>query len=201
MGKSQKIISVCLWGLLLLTMVGVVAAKFVWPRLGKSEPPPTLFTAGQYGGLIDQDGAPFSSQSMKGKPYLACFMFTSCNSICPRMNAEMVKLQKELPRDIEMVSFTVDPETDTPAKLKTYSQAMGADNARWHFITGDKDKLLDAAKKLNLPYMDWPAKHSDRILLIDATGNVRGAYKSTDDEELAKLLKDAKAIARQDGNL
>lgn len=199
MGKSQKIITLCLWGLLLLTMVGVVAAKFVWPRLTKSDPPAVMFTAGQFSGLVDQDGAPFSSQSLAGKPYIACFMFTSCNSVCPRMNSEMVKLQKELPANFQMVSFTVDPEVDTPAKLKAYGQNLGADNSRWHFLTGDKAKLLDAAKNLNLPYMDWPAGHSDRILLIDSAGNCRGAYKSTDDAELAKLVQDAKAVAAEGG--
>jgi protein SCO1/2 len=195
MGKSQKIITLCLWSLLLLTMVGVVAAKFVLPHLNKADPPPVLYSAGAYTGLVDQDGAPFSSQSLVGKPYVASFMFTSCNSVCPRMNSEMQKLQKELPANFQLVSVTVDPETDTPAKLKAYGQNLGADFSRWHMLTGDKDKLLDAAKQLKLPYMDWPAGHSDRILLIDAAGNVRGAYKSTDDAEIAKLLKEAKAIA------
>src|SRR4051794_37114483 len=118
MGKSQKILTLCLWSLLLLTMVGVVVAKFVWPHVAKAEAPPLLYSAGPYAGLVDQDGAAFSSQSLAGKPYVACFMFTSCNAICPRMNGNMAKLQRELPKEYHLASFTVDPAIDTPAKLK-----------------------------------------------------------------------------------
>jgi cytochrome oxidase Cu insertion factor (SCO1/SenC/PrrC family) len=199
MGKRQKILTICLWSVLLLTMVGVVAAKFVWPRVSKAEPPPVLYPAGSYAGLVDQDGAPFSSQSLAGKPYVACFMFTSCNMICPRMNGHMVKLQRELPKEFHLASFTVDPAIDTPAKLKAYGQVVNADNSRWHFLTGDKEKLVDAAKNLKLPYVDWPQNHSGRILLIDAAGNIRGAYESNDDGQIAQLLKDAKTVAAEGG--
>src|SRR5438552_3548389 len=104
MGKSQKIIALCLWSLLLLTMVGVVAAKFVLPRLTRTDPPEIMYATGAYTGLVDQDGAPFSSQSLAGKPYIACFMFTSCNAVCPRMSTAMQRLQKELPANFQMIS-------------------------------------------------------------------------------------------------
>ena len=199
MSKPQRIITLCLWSLLLLTMVGVVTAKFILPHFTKTPTPDVLYAAGTFT-LTDQNGATFSSDSLRGKTYVASFMFTSCNGICPRMNGVMARLQRELPPDVQLVSFTVDPDTDTPAKLKEYAGNLGADPNRWHFLTStEKQKLLDAAKGMNLPYMDWPAAHSNRILLVDRAGNVRGAYPSTEDDQVEKLVAAAKVVAAEGG--
>ena len=200
MNKTQRILTTCLWGVLLLTMVGVVTAKFIVPRLTKVPAPEALYPAATFT-LTDQTGAAFSSDALRGKPYVASFMFTSCNGICPRMNGVMARLQRELPAQVQLVSFTVDPETDTPAKLKEYAQNLKADPNRWHFLTStDKSKLVEAAKGMKLTFVDWPASHSDRIVLVDAAGQVRGTpFKSTDDAEVEKLVAAAKAVAAEGG--
>lgn len=198
MTRSQKTITLCLWGLLLFTMVGVVAAKFVVPRLAQPSAPAVMFPAGRFA-LVDQNSAPFSSDALRGKPYLASFMFTKCGGICPRMNGVVRTLQADLPADYHFVSITVDPANDDAKALKAYAKLMGADEARWHFLTGELPQLQQAALDMKLPNKDWPAAHSDRLVLVDADGNVRGTYHVREPDDVKKLVADAKAVARLNG--
>src|SRR3712207_1612544 len=117
MGKGQKIITAALWGVLVLAMVGVAAAKFLLPRGGSKpadvsvhapQPHPTaelgvLFKAARFA-LTDQDGKDFSSGDLRGRPYVAAFIFTQCAGVCPRMTTTMAGLQKQLPTDVHLVS-------------------------------------------------------------------------------------------------
>jgi len=96
--------------------------------------------------LVNQDGQAFGSQDLKGKPYVASFFFTSCVTICPKILGAMSSLQTRFAHeklDIQLVSLTVDPDTDTPEKLKAAGQKMGADFTKWTFLTGTKDQLKE----------------------------------------------------------
>jgi protein SCO1/2 len=195
MSKSQRVITLCLWAALLLTMVGVVAAKFVVPRLSRAEPPPVLYAAEPYA-LVDQNNAPFLSGSLRGRPYVASFMFTKCNGVCPRMNGVVRSLQADLPAAVHFVSFTVDPANDDAKTLKAYAATMGADESRWHFLTGELKQLEAAALGMKAPNKDWPAAHWDRLVLVDADGNIRGYYHCREEAEIKKLTEDAKLLAK-----
>src|SRR5688572_13344424 len=197
MSRGQKVVTFALWGLLFAAMAFVVAMKF-WPRHKPSDLP-VLWPAAQFS-LTDQNARTFSSQDLRGRPWVAGYVFTNCAGLCPRLTAAMAQLQKQFPADVHLVSFSVDPERDTPAVLKQYAATFKADESRWHFLTGPKDKVVQLVGEMKMPYgesrnPDEPILHSDKLTLIDAEGNVREHYDSKDEEKLKKLVGDARALA------
>jgi protein SCO1/2 len=199
MSRGQKVITFALWGLLFAAMAFVVAMKF-WPRHKPSDLP-VLWPAAQFS-LVDQDGKAFSTQDLRGRPWVAGYVFTNCAGLCPRLTATMAQLQKQVPADVHMVSFSVDPENDTPEVLKKYAATHKADESRWHFLTGPKDQVVQLVADMKMPYgetksPDEPILHSDKLTLIDADGNVREHYDSKDPEKVKKLAADAEALARE----
>jgi protein SCO1/2 len=212
MRRNQKIITTVLWSFLVLTMIAVVGMG-MWARdrddpaargiVAGTDAPferglPVLFDAPRFK-LTDQDGEPFDSDQLKGKVWVAAFIFTNCPGACPMMTQKMAKLQEAVPsKDVQLVSFSVDPARDTPEVLKGYARRFMADESRWHFLTGDEQAMLDAAAGLKLSVIpaagERPLDHDERFLLIDGKGRVRGAYHSSDDAALAKLADDAEAL-------
>lgn len=140
--------------------------------------------------LTDQKGAKFDRVSMNGHVWIADFIFTNCESSCPRMSSKMHAIQGATDAGVKLVSFTVDPERDTPQALAEYGKKYAADESRWSFLTGAPEVLdmldRDAFKLGNLS-MD----HSTRFVLIDKAGRVRGYYGLFDSDPVAKLKKDA----------
>ncbi len=101
-------------------------------------PLPVLFDAPKFA-LTDQNAKPFSNDQLHGKIWVADFIFTQCNSLCPLMTQNMANFQKKSAGSgVQMVSFSVDPENDTPPILKDYAAKNGADESRWHFLTGTR---------------------------------------------------------------
>lgn len=201
MGKKQKILTAGLWSVLLLAMVGVVAGKLLWPRHGAE--PQVLFPAAIFS-LTDQNGQPFGNDKLAGKTYIAAFVFTQCASICPKMTTEMSRLQHELPPEVQMISFSVDPQRDTPQVLKQYAATHKADETRWHFLTGERATIADVARDMKLVFAegnaDHPITHSPRLLLIDGQNRIRGAYNSQTPEDMEKLVEDAQYLVSHPGS-
>src|SRR4051812_15425954 len=163
MRKNQKIVTTVLWSVLVLTMVAVVG-RGMWRsredspaaqgvRISSDAPTAeggldVLFDAPKFK-LTDQDGKPFDSEQLKGQVWVAALIFTNCPGVCPSMTEKMKKLQEAVPsKNVQLVSFTVDPERDTPAVLKQYAQRFNADESRWHFLTGAKDTMFSTFKGL-----------------------------------------------------
>jgi len=98
---------------------------------------------------IDQDSLPFNSETLKGQVYLADFFFTSCPSICPRVMKNMLRVQEKFKGapNFKLVSFSLDPKRDTPARLKKYAVNIGADLSMWHFVHGPKDSIMTIANE------------------------------------------------------
>jgi len=158
--------------------------------------------------LVDHEGEPFNLESMRGKVWVAGFIFTSCPSVCPKISRSMVELQEKFATfdvDAHVVTFTVDPETDTPAILNRYAATIGADTSRWRFVTGDKaamEELVVGGFKL---LMDEPKPvaettmydiaHSTKLVLIDAEGGIRGFY-STDEQGLDEIYHRTQHVLR-----
>lgn len=149
--------------------------------------------------LTSQTGAEFDSRKqLAGKVWVADFIFTTCQGPCPRMSAYMQRIQervKDLP-DVRLVSFTVDPDRDTPEVLAEYGRRFQADPERWHLLTGPKETL----QKLNrdaflLGDINPNLEHSTRFVLVDRQGVVRGYYSSSDPQEIDKLVADLRALA------
>src|SRR6266403_2078304 len=151
--------------------------------------------------LTDQTDKTVTLNDLKGRVWVADFIFTNCGGTCPMMTEEMRKLQDVLPPEIRMVSFTVDPSRDTAEVLAKYAQKFGADENRWWFLTGERQALYDLSiKGFKLALEDTggtrtePITHSTRFALVDRQGMIRGYYGGTEDEELKRLSADARKL-------
>jgi len=158
---------------------------------------PVLFTAPDFA-LQDQNNTTFEHAQLRGKVWVADFIFTTCKSLCPLMTQQMSQFQKMTEgTPIQMVSFSVDPETDTPAVLKAYARANGSDESRWHFLTGTKVQTWQVSKGMKLAVGDdvgGMVMHSSHFLLVDGAGKIRGVYDYKDVGFLKKLVTDARAL-------
>ena len=153
--------------------------------------------------LVDQSGQPFTHETLRGRPYVADFIFTTCGGLCPAMTARMAQLQSRLPDSVALVSFTVDPAHDTPEVLARYAADFKA-GPRWHFATGPRDAVYGLATRgFMLAAMEIPAEqrragddgpflHSSKFVLVDGAGGIRGYYDSEDRTALERLVEDAR---------
>ena len=99
--------------------------------------------------LVNQNGNNISQEFYHNKIYVADFFFTTCPSICPIMTNNMLKVQEKIKNDpnVLIVSFSVDPKTDSVAQLKKYAKEKGVDDLKWNLLTGDKKQIYDLARK------------------------------------------------------
>ncbi|PKL75544.1 MAG: hypothetical protein CVV27_14805 [Candidatus Melainabacteria bacterium HGW-Melainabacteria-1] len=135
--------------------------------------------------LTERSGAPLDQRQLTGKVWIADFIFTSCQAECPLMNVEMQKLQQAFAAatDFKLVSFTVDPETDTPERLRAYADTFGADAGRWLFATGEREalhQLATAGFKLPVQQLDQEA-HSQHGQASPAAPAFPDAQRIPDD--------------------
>ena len=164
----------------------------------KPEPLPVLGQTSPFT-LTAETGQSFDSKALAGHPYVADFIYTTCPGPCPRMSSQMHGIDsqvRELP--VQFVSFTVDPEHDTPEKLAAYAKQFGADSRRWHFLTGSRDALNQVFRySFKLGEVDGSMVHSTRFVLVDGQGKIRGFYSSDDSDELRKLVRDLRQLEKQ----
>jgi cytochrome oxidase Cu insertion factor (SCO1/SenC/PrrC family) len=209
MRPVQKVLTTILWGLMVVAMVCVVGAG-LWRRNAGNETKtaaaaadasadlPVLASVPAFD-LVDQDNKPVNLATLSGKPWIADFVFTHCAGPCPIMTGKMASLRKHIPADVRFVSFSVDPERDTPAVLREYAAKFNGDEPRWRFVTGSKDTIYNLAAKMFLTAIpataDAPIIHDEHFVLIDSEGKVRGLYHSKDDEAMEALKRDAAALA------
>jgi protein SCO1/2 len=150
--------------------------------------------------LTAQNGDAFNSASLRGKIWVADFMFTTCPGPCPRMTSQMHRIQEATWKmhDVKLVSFTVDPDRDTPQKLSLYAAEHHASPERWCFLTGSRQTLnhlgLDVFK---LNRVDGALQHSTRFVLIDRASHIRGYYETSDADSIPKLIADIHDLASQ----
>ena len=131
--------------------------------------------------FTNQDGKLISDAFYKDKVYVIEFFFTTCPTICPKMNANMVKLQNEYYGNLDfgIASFSINPEYDTPEILKEYAKTNGATLKNWNFLTGDKETIYTLANKGIALYAgenseaEGGFEHSGMFALIDKQGNIR----------------------------
>ncbi len=168
-------------------------------------PPPTLGAVPAFQ-LLDQDGRPFGSPDLAGQPYIASFFFTRCRSICPALVHSLQLLQARMEREgvegIRIVTFSVDPDYDTPERLREYSASAGADPRRWVFLTGPRqamEELLLQGFKVPLGRPEEIAPglmdiaHTGKLVLVDGRGGIRGYY-SADGEGLDEIFHRAQHV-------
>lgn len=154
--------------------------------------------------FTNQDGEQLDGKFTEGKVWVACYFFTACPTICPKMISGMGDVQKEFSNeeDLRLLSFTVDPGNDIPEVLKQYAETRGINTRHWNLLTGDKKELYKYARKeLTLMATDGdggPADfiHSDRLVLIDRDNYIRGYYDGTEPSEVKQLIKDIRKIIK-----
>ncbi|HXV18982.1 MAG TPA: SCO family protein [Candidatus Omnitrophota bacterium] len=147
--------------------------------------------------MIERSGRAMTLEELKGSPWVASFMFTQCAGQCPTMNFKIMGLQGKLPGDTKIISFSVDPENDTPAVLSRYAKQFNPDPERWFFLTGEKPEIDSLLKSFHVNSSDDPMLHSLRLVLIDGEGRIRGYYNTGEDEALGKLLSDLSLIRKE----
>lgn len=131
--------------------------------------------------LTNQWGKKVSLDSLKGKVWIADFIFTSCGGICPLLTQKMAGLERDFQQsDLRFVSFTVDPETDTPEKLLAYARLFHANTPRWLFLTGSLHEVEEAIVKgfkISLgKATDFQVIHGEKFILVDREGRIRGYF-------------------------
>jgi protein SCO1/2 len=152
--------------------------------------------------LTDQDGQTFGTQQLLGKIWVADFVYTTCPGPCPMVSSRMAETQKPLrDTDVRLVSFSVDPEHDTPAILRSYADKLNAQPNRWKFLTGDKDTIYrlirDGFKLTTIPNGASGPIHSTRLVLVDRNGVIRGYYEATDADAITRLLADVHHLLQE----
>jgi protein SCO1 len=178
MSRTQKILTTALWALLVVIMVSVIGAGW-WKRDAHQEarghvemdaaakPGEVLYTVPAFD-LIDQNNQPVTDQSLRGKPWIAAFIFTRCAGPCPMMSANMRKLQERVPHaDLRLVSFTVDPERDTPEVLKGY---VGSFDPSFVALCGTPEQAAATAKAFKGFFAKAPGK-TPGSYTVDPTAN------------------------------
>jgi len=138
--------------------------------------------------LVDQDGKPFDSATLRGHVWVASFFFTNCPAVCWRLNQAIAALRETLgASDVRFVSITCDPDNDTPEKLGPYAKHFQAEPGRWTFLTGEISTLRDVAKQF-LVALD-KGSHSSRVFVVDRGGKVRAMFSLTEPGEADRLQK------------
>lgn len=155
--------------------------------------------------FTDQDGKTVNQSTTEGKTYVADFFFTTCKSICPVMGKEIMKLTELLAeeKDVLFLSHTVDPETDNVSQLKAYAKEHNARPGQWYFLTGEKKKLYDMARKgyfVTATEGDGGPDdfvHTQNFVLVDKYRHIRGYYDGTDSTEMEKLYRDIRLLKEE----
>lgn len=153
-------------------------------------------------GFLDQDSQLVHLSTFDRKIFVADFIFLSCPSICPKMNQEMFRVYKTFLSDdrVAFISHSIDSERDTVTALRNYTNLMGIQSNKWHFVTGTGDSTQRMAENAyySIAYPDSTAPggftHSGGLLLIDLSRHIRGVYNGTKPEETDRLIRDIKVL-------
>lgn len=154
--------------------------------------------------LLNQDSLLVSNQTLAGKVYVADFIFLQCPTICPKMNVEMKRVYDayQTEEDVLFVSHTIDPKHDTIPVLKAYSESLGVDPLKWHFLYGKEQVIHQLAQGYFMQaYQETNAPggyaHSGGFLLIDGQQHIRGVYDGTNFADVDRLIQDIKLLLKK----
>ncbi len=185
------------------TLIGIAWVNLRSTRPRDAERLPVIARVPEFS-FTSQSGEPVTLEDLKGKIWVADFIFTRCPGPCPIMSARMAELQsamKDAGDDVRLVSVSVDPAHDTPQVLAEYAGRYGADPAKWIFLTGDPAKVDEfVVKGMLQPLMRDPEgvpAHSQKFVVVDAQGMLRTYHELDDRELIPKILTDIGALIRE----
>ena len=201
--------------LLLLLNLGVVALLtlyfVVWYNVSGEAAPTNQYVADFE--LTDQNGRTVRRQDLLRHVWVANFIFTHCTAACPGMTTRMAAIQARVEKDpvlkksVRLVSFSVDPERDTPEQLRSFANSHQADDEAWWFLTGEKGVVAELSQKgFLLPAgrnlraeeeFEPPVLHSDRFVLVRVGGKIHGHYDLLGNAaDMKRLLDDLHALVK-----
>ena len=176
----------------LIFVAGAIVLTLMRPLLRRDPPPPPVDGVLPLFSLINEKGEPMGSKELSGTVYIANFLFTQCTTVCPLTVRSLLELQaryEEAKVPIRIVSFSVDPQTDTPDVLRTYGRTAGAKPERWSFLTGKETEVsavlagfkmaLEPKKVMGNGLLE--IAHSQKLVIVDGRGALRGFYASDKD--------------------
>jgi len=147
---------------------------------------------------------PITNKTFEGKAYIADHFFISCPTICPKLSKSMLRIHDTFKQDdrLLLLSHSIDTKYDTIPRLKKYADNLGVQSNKWHFITGDKEEILDIAEDyFNVALEDAEApggyNHSGRLVLVDKNRNLRAFCDGTDEESVTKFMKDVAVLLKE----
>ena len=155
--------------------------------------------------LINQNGDTITQDNYKNKIYVADFIFTTCQTICPIMTNHMAEIQKQIMNDDEvmLLSHSVTPEIDSVEQLKRYAKEKGVVESKWNLVTGDKKQIYELARKSYMAVKtlgngdQYDMIHTENFMLIDKKRQIRGYYDGTKPEDIERLLNDIKILKKE----
>lgn len=159
--------------------------------------------------FLNQDGKRITQAAVAGKVYVVEYFFTTCGTICPKMNRQMQRVHGKFKNDdrFRILSFTVDPDTDTVAQLKRYADAHGANSGRWIFLTGEKEDLyalartsffvLKPSEAVNQGDVGSDFIHTNNFVLVDQKKRIRGYYDGTSPKDVTQLMHDISLLLKE----
>lgn len=153
--------------------------------------------------LVTQTGRQVTRTDLSGRIHVASFLFTTCPTICPTLVQQLERVQ-EATRDVPnllIVSYSVTPATDTPARLAEFGRERGIDPSQWLLLTGEASVIAALARESYFAddsRLDRSAPdqvlHTEKLLLVDGDGHLRGIYNGTIPFEVNRLIEDIRAL-------
>lgn len=151
--------------------------------------------------FFNQDSVEINNEKLSNSIYVADFFYTYCPTICPIVKNQMLRIHDKFQDEnsFKLVSFALDPKRDNIEHLNLYSNNLGVNSKKWHFLTGDRDEIWDLAEKYLISVKEDTEEpggiyHSGKIILIDTEGHIRGFIEGTNEDEVTKFMKDIKLL-------
>jgi protein SCO1/2 len=193
-----------------ISFVGIIAGGNILRAVLTELPetPPMLGQVPEFS-FQDQSGADYGSDDLKDKIWVANFIFTRCTTVCPLFSAEMATLQKRTNKAavaLQLVSFSVDPDFDTPEVLNEYSKRYSANPWYWHFLTGPvkdiRNTVTEGLKTAmgeasDAATIQGTLFHGSHFVLMDGDMQIRGFYAVSEDETIDRLLTDVQLLINE----
>ncbi|WP_059170800.1 SCO family protein [Bacillus sp. FJAT-27445] len=152
----------------------------------------------------NQEGNPLGLEDLKGKVWMADFIFTECDTVCPPMTANMAEIQRKSKAEgidnIHFISFSVDPEIDTPEVLKEYGEKFEVDYKNWDFLTGFEQEEIEQFAVKDFKTIVKKPKEGDQVIhgttffLVGKDGLVKKYYSGVNDVPYDTILEDIKIL-------
>jgi protein SCO1 len=203
MTKTRIVVRAAIIGLAIVIVL-LAMMRLRTARRASVPPAPDTYGSVPEFELTERSGRTVTLNDLSGRVWVGDFIFTRCSGPCPVLTSRMAMLQKEFTdeEDVRFVSFSVDPEYDSPEVLSRYAEAYGADPERWLFLTGRTEnvrRLILGGFKLAMDRdesapVGESVNHSLRFVLVDQKGDIRGYYTATDKSSLDQLRSDLRAL-------